>query len=228
MEFFIRLLVKVRTRRSCDLGSTDFLSFGSSPVGYEKFGCQNSTTLPLPFSGTPHEPKSISSNCQQPRHTAGALCGFPNCNTKFSSRDSFDHECFQHQTYRRQHLWLKFFDLGLGMNIYSNSCYCYDDFCDLAWSSIRLYAANWSDTGSSCISPGRECSISMSTPGVTLQPWSVDVTMMSQTPRGFQVWKSCCNMPCTLAICYVQNFFIGDFLVICECLFTYSQSTSLW
>lgn len=71
-------------------------------------------------SGTPHEPKSISSNCQQPTHTVGALCGFPNCNTKFSSQDSFGHECFQHQTYRRQHLWLKFFDLGLGMKIYKS------------------------------------------------------------------------------------------------------------
>ena len=38
--------------------------------------------------------------------------------------------------------------------------------------------------------PGRECSISMSTPGVTLQPWFADVTMTSQTPRGKSVEKS--------------------------------------
>ena len=29
---------------------------------------------------------------------------------------------------------------------------------------------------------------------------------------------------CTLVICYVHHFFIGDFLVICECLFTYHES----
>ena len=62
------------------LGSADFLSFGSSPVGYENLDAkiQQHFLFLMVISGTPHEPKSISSNCQQPKHTAGALCGFLN------------------------------------------------------------------------------------------------------------------------------------------------------
>lgn len=120
--------------------------------------------------GTPHEPKSISSNCPQPRRT-GAFCGFPNWNTQFSLRDSFGRQCFQDQTCRRQYLGFKIFDLvNLVLGLGRKFILMHAMMIFVIFYAFFYNYCNWSDTGSSCISqdgsarflwvlPGWHCSL---------------------------------------------------------------------